>query len=238
MLHLHRQRLAKQHAAQHQIRLFTSDIQQVGPHIACNGLKDHRDRHTDAQRPQGDKSLVGHHPVIDVHGEKDAGQRQHVHQYRADGCTAVVAAIAPQGVEQPVAGRPRRLIAGAGIDPCGWLDQNGMTGIHRVHLCLAEFDRLIAQLRQDQLVAVTGFFFAIGINPSIQQNAGTLLLAQQDHWHQLLWQGIQAPVHQTSRETGIGQRCQGQRWREQAALGQAGGESLGRLAQTIVVTNP
>ncbi|MNV18096.1 hypothetical protein D3C71_1089080 [compost metagenome] len=125
-----------------------------------------------------------------------------------------------------MAGGLRGFIAGACIDLGRRLHENGETGVHLVHLGLADFYWLIADLRQNQLVQPGAFVFCVRIRAMPQQNAAASILAQQNDGHQLLGQSLGGALDHSRGQPGIAQAAHGQRRREQADFRQSGGQRL------------
>ena len=101
-LHPHAHHLGENLGGQQHIRLFTGNVDKVTaqlPHHKIEG-KDHHG--PDRQHPERIKRQIGHNLVIDVHGEKRAGDGKQVDQNGGDQHIAIDAAGFEQGAPEPV----------------------------------------------------------------------------------------------------------------------------------------
>ena len=79
---LHAQHFFEQRGRQHGIHLLAGNVEEIAAQAFHDEVEGRHDQHADGQHPERFIGLVGHHAVIDVHGEQRRDQGEDVDRQR------------------------------------------------------------------------------------------------------------------------------------------------------------
>ena len=170
----------------------TSTLAGAVHHVRARGAQDHveDDHQSDAQgqHPERLDGVVGHHAVIDVHGEQRHRHGEDVDQQRGDQRVAVQPPVFHDGGPEPMALAHLGYFGRAGVEAELRPHEAHQAGVLQRQFLGAHFHRAAAQFGMaDQVLAAF----------LLEQQAGALALQQQDGGQQVL--GISSSARLTTR---------------------------------------
>ncbi len=134
-------------------------------------------RHAHRQHPQRLDRVVGHHAVVDVHGEHRQREREQVHEQRRPEHVAVDEALAQQRTPEPVLAGRGAHFGRAGVEAEMRADVERDAGVARGEVVAGECHGALAGLGQQD--AGFGACAVVGVIPA-EQHAGFVALQDED----------------------------------------------------------
>ena len=199
----------------------------MAPHGLQHHIREQDQNHTHGQHPQGVKSRIGYHPVVDVHGENGHRQCENVDEQSREQHILVDRRIGAHGRPEPVA-----LAGGIGdihpiIETKFGTGQQNMTCRLPGQVVNSLLDRRIHQSRVDDIsAAVAG---------SAQVDAGVAILKQQNSGANSLGDVRHRQFTHAAVEPGaLGRALQQVRGQALGIKGQAGAQGFGRGGEAMV----
>ncbi len=139
----HRRRLGGDPGAQHageqqgrelQVEALAEHVEQVAAHDPQDTVEDDRQGHAAGEDPQGVEGRVGHHAVVDLHGEQCRGDRQDVGHQRRGGDLGVGTPEPLERAEEPVFGQGAGVVADPPVRAVAALGEDRRAAVQRFQL--------------------------------------------------------------------------------------------------------